>query len=243
MTFKKKLLGSLVLAIALTGGQTFASSMEPVPEKELEELPLEEVEAQRVTVDLAFKDVEPSDDEAKDEEFLPDLPVLVDGKLYSAEELEKAGIQLPHYVLDSNAAEQDVLLGFRDSESLKVYLEKTGQMPSNEPQEKSALLCWFRPPAYFFDGTSYTGRYFTLRPGFGHANLGSWDNRISSIRGTRCGHWTLLTEFANYQGRRLWLGSSWAVPNLSSYRIYPYFWPWWFRQTWNNRASSVMVYW
>lgn len=241
MTFKKKLLGTLVLAISLAGSQTLASGLEPVPEKEFEELPLEEVEAQPVSVDLAFQRVEPSKEQSKEEEFLPDLPVLLDGKLYSAEELEKAGIQLPHYVLDSNAAEQDVLLGFRDAESLKVYLEKTAQMPSDEPQERSALLCWFRPPAYFHDGAYYTGLYFSLRPGFGYANLGSWDNRISSIRGTRCGSWTLLTELPNFQGRRLWLGSSWAVPNLSSYRMYPYFWP--FRQTWNNRASSVMVFW
>lgn len=241
MTFKKKLLGTLVLAISVTGSQALASSMEPVPEQEFEELPLQEVETQPVTVDMAFREVKPSDEQAKDDEFLPDLPVLVDGKLYSAEELEKSGIKLPHYVLDSNAAKQDILLGFRDAESLKVYLEKTGQMPSDEPQEKSALPCWFRPPAYFYDGTYFTGRYFSLRPGFGHASLGVWDNRISSTRGTRCGSWTLLTEFPNYQGRRLWLGRNWAVPNLSSYRVYPYFW--FFRQTWNNRASSVMVFW
>ncbi|HEX5754001.1 MAG TPA: hypothetical protein VFZ09_47905 [Archangium sp.] len=241
MISKNKFLGSLLLAISLTGGQALASSIEPVPDQELEEVPLTDSEAQPVTVDLAFRDAEPSKEQSMEEEFLPDLPVLLDGKLYSAEELEKAGIQLPHYVLDSNAAEQNILLGFRDAASLKVYLERTGQMPSSEPQAAAALPCWFRPPAYFFDGTYYTGRYFSVRPGFGYANLGIWDNRISSIRGTRCGRWTLLTELPYFQGRRLWLGASWAVPNLSSYRMYPYFWP--FRQTWNNRASSVMVFW
>lgn len=241
----KKLISSLVLALSLTGGQTFAANMEPAPEKEEEELPNKEAETEPVTVELAFAEVKPVDEEEPVEDFLPEVPILYNGKLYSADELKKAGIELSHYVLDASSAEQDVMQGFSDAESLKVYLEKTGQLPSNEPQdERSALSCWWsRLPSYFYDGTSYTGSYFTVRPGFGHAFLGGWDNRISSLRSSRCGRWTVLTEYPGYQGRRLWLGRGWAVPNLSSYYVLPFhIWPWRF-YTWNNRASSVMVLW
>lgn len=238
---RKQLLGSLVLALGLLSGQAFAApAMEPTPDKQLEPIDNKEAEVVPATFDLAFQDAKPESDEAPDDGFLPELPILVDGKLYSAQELQDGGVHLSHYVLDSRSAEMNVVQGFRTSADLQLYMEKTGQVPSE--QERKSLLCPIR--SYFFEHSFYGGSYFTMPPGSAQANLGGfWNDRISSVWSSPCASWTVLFEHSNFQGHLLWLGRGWAVPavGLFGWIGWSGWWPHWY--SWNDRASSAIVFW
>jgi hypothetical protein len=233
---RKQLLGSLVVTLGLLSGQAFAS-LEPNPGKELEPIDNREAEVVPATLDLAFQEVRPETDE-RPEDFLPDLPILLDGKLYSAEELREAGVHLPHYVLDAQSAEMQVVQGFRTADELRTYLERTDQMPSEDDGERH-FHCNIR--SYFFDGVFYGGPWFSVAPGNALATLGSWNNRISSVWGSPCARWTVLFDHTWFQGRQLWIGRGWAVPNLAVHGWLAWYrWrPYWY--TWNNRASSLAV--
>lgn len=237
----KKLIGSLVLALSLVSGPAFAAGIEPVPaDKELDPIINKEAELFPATLDLAFQDVRPESEELPDEGFLPELPILLDGKQYSAEELQKAGVHLAHYVLDSRSAELNVVQGFRTSEDMKMYLEKTGQMPSEQPAE-ARLLC---RPAHYWEHSWYGGARFSMWPGQAIGNLGGfWNDRISSVWNSNCSSWTVLFEHSYFQGHQLWLGRGWAIPNVGVFGWIG--WHRWFPRwyNWNDRASSVIVFW
>jgi hypothetical protein len=236
----KKLIGSLVLALSLVSGPAFAASIEPVPEKDLDPVINKEAKIVPATLDLAFQEPRPESEEKPDEGFLPELPILLDGKLYSAEELQEAGVHLSDYVLDTSSAEMNVLQGFRSPEQMKVYLEKTGQMPSEQPSDRQ-LLC---PYSHFYEHSWYGGARFSVYPGQAVANLGwFWNDRISSVWSSVCASWTVLYEHPNFGGHRLWLGRNWAIPHVGAFGWLG--WSGWFPRwyNWNDRASSVIVFW
>lgn len=241
MSFKR-LIGSLVLALSLTGGQSLAASVqEPTPDKQLEAIPNKEGEIVPVTVDLAFQDAKPDSDEKIDDGFLPELPILLDGKQYSAEELQKAEVHISHFVLDSRSAEMNVIQAFRTSEDMKAYLDKTGQLPADQDKLRQG---WCGIPSFFFEHSFYGGSWFAVPPGWGYGNLGGfWNDRISSLWGSPCASWTLITEHSNFNGHRLWIGRGWAVPSLAplGWIGWSGWWPVWY--SWNDRVSSVWVYW
>ncbi|HEX8818958.1 MAG TPA: peptidase inhibitor family I36 protein [Archangium sp.] len=241
----RKVVGHLVLALSLVGGAAFASGQEPVPPKELEPLPAKEAEIVRVSVEEAFQDAPVETDEESKDELLTDVPILFEGKVYSAEELGREGIHLSHIALDNYSAESRLALGFRTGEDLKRYLEQTGQMPSNEPVDGAAAMRCFPYSSFFFEHAYYGGNWFAVAPGYGHANLGwYWNDRISSVWASGCARWTLLTEHPNFGGHHLWVARGWALNNLSNYGWWT--WHWWrgFRwNSWNDRASSVAVFW
>lgn len=238
----KTLIGSLTLASLMVGGPSLAAPYEPTPEHETKPAPIKEAEMVRVPLSAVLRDAEPSDLEKEPEEgFLPDLPILVDGERYTAKEVQEKDIHLAHYVLDDRSAELGVVQGFRTAEELKKYLEGTDQFPSEEPKMQP-LLC--DPYSWFFEHSWYWGNYFTLYPGWGYGNLGGfWNDRISSIWSTQCGRWTLVTEHSNFNGHVLWIGRNWAIGNLSNWGWYTGWWPFRRWHSWNDRISSVAVYW
>jgi peptidase inhibitor family I36 len=240
---RTQIIGSLVLALGLLSGPALASGggIEPVPtDKELDPIVNKEAEVFPATLDLAFQDARPESQEKPDEGFLPELPILLDGKLYSAEELQKAEVHLSHYVLDSRSAELDVVQGFRTSEDFKLYLEKTGQMPSEQPKD-ARLFC---PPAHYWEHGFFGGARFSVWPGQALSNLGGfWNDRISSVWNSPCSSWTVLFEHSNFGGHQLWLGRGWAIPHVGLFGWLG--WSGWFPRwyNWNDRASSVIVFW
>lgn len=241
---RKQLIGSLVLALSLVGGPALAAAIEPTPGKELDPIINKEAEVIPATLDLAFQEPRPESEEAPDEGFLPELPILLEGKLYSAEELQKAEIHLSDYVLDTSSAEMNVLQGFRTPEDLKLYLETTGQMPSEQPKERQAEC----PYSNFYEHSEYGGARFSLYPGQAVTHLGGfWNDRISSVSNSSCAGVTVLFEHSYFGGHRLWLGRNWATPNLGAFGWMAWggWWParWYGWHSWNDRASSVIVYW
>jgi len=241
MFIKKRLFGSLLVMLSLSTGQALAGGMEPDPGGEMEPVDVKDGELASVRVAEAFADPDPKlEEEPGEDGFIPEAPILLDGKLYSPKELSDAGVHLAHYVLDERSAEMGVVQGFRSADELQNYLEKTGKMPSDEPTEAKALC---NPFSYFYDGILYSGPYFTVYPGMGYPWLGSFDNRITSVRSTQCGRWTLLTSLPQFQGRKLWLYRNWAVPYLGFYGYITFSWPFFTWNSWNNRASSVAVFW
>ncbi len=236
---RKQSLGSLVLALGLLSGQALASGMEPTPEKELEFIPIKDAEFVPASLDLVFQDSEPDTEDTPEEGFLPELPILLDGKLYSAEELQNAEVYLTHYVLDSRSAELNVIQGFRSSEDLKRYLDETGQYPQEGATPENPEVCF----AYsqFFVEPGFGGDYFSVCAGQAHPFLGSWDNSISSVSSSRFVSWTVLFDQPNFKGQKLLISRGWSIPRLSEkgWLARSAFWPVWF--TWNNRASSVSV--
>lgn len=244
MTFKS-LIGSLTLASILVGGTSFAAdSYEPVPPHENEPKPDGESKLERVPLSSVLRDAKPEDVEKEPEEgFLPDLPIEVDGETYTARELQEKDIHLSHYALDDRAAERGVVLGFRKTEEFKKYLDATGQFPSEE-QPKGLQTAACNPYSYFFEHAGYWGNYFTVYPGYGYSYVGGyWNDRISSLWSTQCGRWTVVTEHSNYNGHTLWISRSWALPNLSNWGWYTGWWPFRRWHSWNDRISSVVVYW
>jgi hypothetical protein len=241
----RRVVGHLVLALSLVGGAAFASGQEPVPPKQLEPRPAEKAELVRVPVEEAFQDAAPETEEEPDKEgMLPDVPILFEGKVYSAEELGREGIHLSHVALDNYSAESRLALGFRTGEELRKYLEQTGQMPSDEPADQKAALACGPYHSYFFEHAWYGGNYFAVPPGYGHANLWWWNDRISSVWASGCARWTLLTEHSYFGGQHLWVARGWALNNLSNYGWWTWHWWWgWRWYSWNDRASSVAVFW
>ena len=241
----RKVVGHLVLALSLLGSTAFAEGQEPVPTKELEARPAEDSKLVRVTVEEAFQDASAETEQEVKEEALPNVPILFEGRVYSAAELVKEGIHLSHIVLDDYSAESRLALGFRTGEELKGYLEQTGQMPSNEPVDQKAALRCGPYYSYFFEHAYYGGNWFAVAPGYGYGNLGGyWNDRISSVWASGCGRWTLLTEHSDFGGQHLWVSRGWALNNLSNYGWWTSHWLFGRRwNSWNDRASSVAVFW
>lgn len=237
----KTMLGSLVLAASLLSGTSLAASthMEPTPDKELPPVENKEAEVIEASIDLALRDVEISEEEESKEDFLPELPILVDGKQYSASELSERGVVIQHYVLDGRSAELKVVQGFRSTESFKQYLERTGQMPEDK-NSRNSFFC--NRPGQFYEHDFYGGSRFSVYPGQGMTSLGGyWNDRISSLWASPCSAWTILFEHDNFGGHPLWIGRGWAVFTLSnkgwmSWRGWRPVW-----NSWDNRASSVIT--
>ncbi|AKJ04706.1 hypothetical protein ATI61_101215 [Archangium gephyra] len=238
---RKQIMGSLVLALGLVSGPALALDLERVStEKELDPIINEEAEVFPATLELAFQDPSPETQEETKEDFIPELPILLQGKLYSSGELQEAGVHLSHYVLDARSAEMNVVQGFRTAEEMKVYLEKTGQMPSEQPSERQYTCT---ASSNFYENASYQGLRFSVMPGDALGNLGNWDNRISSLQSSSCASWTVLFDHPNFGGRQLWIGGGWSVPRLGSFWFLGInLWWWWRWFAWDNRASSVAVY-
>ncbi|HEX5748875.1 MAG TPA: hypothetical protein VFZ09_21725 [Archangium sp.] len=151
------------------------------------------------------------------------VPVLVDGIVYSPDAfrtLNGAGVR--HFVLDENAAQQGVMLGFRTKQALADYFRSQGRMPSDD----SAMLC--NNYSYWYEDWKYLGRYISAQAGYGYNNLDtiSWGNRISSVIPTTCGRYAILWEAPNYAGASLFLGAGYPAEYLATYG-------------WNDRARSV----
>jgi hypothetical protein len=239
----KKHFGSLLVASLLASGNVLASGLEPVPPHDTGSIPNREGELVPATLDDVFIDPVRHDNETQvDDSFLPDLPILVDGRKYTAEELRAADIHLAHYVLDARSAELQVVQGFRTSEDLKNYLHATNQFPSLQPRGAQQFNC--NPYSVFFEHAGYGGASFSVYPGWTYNTLGSfWNDRISSIWGTQCGSWTLAGEHTYFGGYWLWIGRAWAVYNLSPWGWYTGVWPFRRWHSWNDRISSVRVYW
>ncbi|WP_163996763.1 hypothetical protein [Pyxidicoccus caerfyrddinensis] len=239
----KTLIGSLTLASLLVGGTSLAAApYEPTPPHDSKPAPIKEAQMERVPLSAVLRDAAREDLEKDPEDgFLPELPILVDGVTYTAEQIREKDIHLSHYVLDGRSAELGAVQGFRTTEELTKYLEATNQFPSEEPKVQQ-LAC--DPYSWFFEHAGYWGYYFTLYPGYGYSYVGNfWNDRISSIWSTQCGSWTLVTEHSNYQGHVLWIGRNWAINNLSGWGWYTGWWPFRSWHSWNDRISSVAVYW
>lgn len=242
----KRLIGPLALAAGLLGGSALAQQLpEPVPQEELEPKEAEDGELVEVTVDMAFEDADRDSEpeEPGETDLPPEIPIIVDGEQYTSEELAEKDIHISHYVLDQRSVELGAVQGFRTSEDIKAYLEETDQFPSTTPPE--GWWPWYCH-AFFFEHAGYSGNWFAVPPGWGYGNLGwFWNDRISSIWGSQCGKWTLVTEHANFKGHKLWIASNLALYNMSWYGWWQgsWWWPWWQWYSWNDRISSVWVYW
>ncbi|WP_342380892.1 hypothetical protein NVS55_14590 [Myxococcus stipitatus] len=238
----KTVIGSLTLAVMLTGGTALAQNIEPVPPHDTGDLPNKEGKLERVPLSKVLRDAPREDIENQPVEgFLPELPILVDGVKYTAKEIQEKDIHLSHYVLDGRSAELAVVQGFRTTEQLKEYFAATGQFPSEQPTGQQLANC--NPWSVFFEHSWYGGASFSVYPGWGYPTLGWWNDRISSLWSTQCGRWTLVTEHAWYGGHVLWIGRAWAIPNMGSYGWYTGWWPFRRWHSWNDRVSSVAVYW
>ncbi|WP_164014617.1 hypothetical protein [Pyxidicoccus trucidator] len=229
--------GSLALAAALTGGTTFAQDfaygMAEEPPKDEVPVPAQLSLALR---DAPREDLEPDSDPS----FLPDLPILVDGVKYTAQQIEAQDIHLSHYVLDTRSEAMGVVQGFRTTGDLTTYFDSTGQFPSEKPTAaRGATPCW--TGTMYYEHPSYVGSYLGLAPGLGFSYVGSrMNDRISSLKSTPCGSWTALFEHAGFRGHVLWIGKGVNVSYLGNYGWYTgtVFWSWW-----NDRVSSTLVFW
>ncbi|MBZ4396999.1 hypothetical protein VZQ01_03940 [Myxococcus faecalis] len=237
----KSVMGSLVLASLLSTGAAFAQNIEPVPEHNTGDLPNKEGELARIPLSKVLRDAPREDiEQAPVEGFLPELPILVDGVRYTAQQLQERDIHLSHYVLDGNSAAMAVVQGFRTTADLTKYFQQTHQFPSEQPTTGMAPC---NPWSVFFEHSWYGGAAFSVYPGWGYNTLGWWNDRISSMWSTQCGRWTLMTEHSYFGGHVLWVGRAWAIGNMGSYGWYTGFWPFRRWHSWNDRVSSVAVYW
>ncbi|NTX50970.1 hypothetical protein HUA74_29120 [Myxococcus sp. CA051A] len=238
----KTLIGSLTLATLLTGGTAVAQNIEPVPPHETGEIPSRDGEMVRVPLSKVLKDSAREDiEQAPVEGFLPELPILVDGVKYTAKQIQEKDIHLSHYVLDARSAEQAVVQGFRTTADVTKYFNQTGQFPSEQPTGAELAPC--NPWSVFFEHSWYGGANFSVYPGWGYNTLGWWNDRISSMWSTQCGRWTVMTEHHYFGGHQLWVARAWAVGNMGSYGWYTGWWPFRRWHSWNDRVSSVAVYW
>ncbi|NTX04243.1 MULTISPECIES: hypothetical protein [Myxococcus] len=238
----KTLIGSLTLATLLTGGTAVAQNIEPVPPHETGEIPSRDGEMVRVPLSKVLKDSAREDiEQAPVEGFLPELPILVDGVKYTAKQIQEKDIHLSHYVLDARSAEQAVVQGFRTTADVTKYFNQTGQFPSEQPTGAELGPC--NPWSVFFEHSWYGGANFSVYPGWGYNTLGWWNDRISSMWSTQCGRWTVMTEHHYFGGHQLWVARAWAVGNMGSYGWYTGWWPFRRWHSWNDRVSSVAVYW
>jgi hypothetical protein len=236
MNFRMKLLGFSLLAMGLMVGQRAEAQR-----LEGKELP-PDAELGRLTVKEAFTDTEPQaeDDDKHGKppvEFVPTVPVLVDGVLYSPEELEKHGIKVVRFLLDEESEAKGTLRGFTNAASLQEFLVKQGRMPTDEPQSPRAASC----PSYFYEHWYYGGNWFNMHAGSAYPWLGSWNNRISSVS-TTCASWTVLYSLPFYVNQQLWIGRYTNVPELGRYGYWRWWWGWKWR-SWNDNAMSVAVFW
>jgi vibriolysin len=218
------------------------SSYERTPQHQTPSTPIADVQLVQMPLSNVFVDHPPYDDETQpDPGFLPSLPIRVNGVQYTPAQIREQNIHLVHYVLDGTSAQLNVVQGFRTSAELQAYLRSTNQYPSEQPTSLQQVVC--NSPTVFFEHANYGGNRFTVYPGWGYSYVGGyWNDRISSVWGTSCGGWTLLGEHANYGGHWLWVGRGWAVRRLSDSGWYPVIWPFnW--HSWNDRVSSVAVYW
>ncbi|MFP2925028.1 hypothetical protein ACLESO_07375 [Pyxidicoccus sp. 3LG] len=229
---------SLALAAVLTSGAAFAQDF---AYDRAEEEPEDEVIVP-AQLSLALRDTprEAPEPVPDDPSYLPAIPILVDGVKYTARELREKDIHLSHYVVDAYAESFGGMLGFRTTDDLTAYFHATGQFPSEKPTAaRGAAFCW--AASTFHEHESYVGSYLGLSPGLGFSYVGSrMNDRITSVKSTPCGSWTVLFEHSSFRGYSLWLRGGTNVPRLAVYGWYtgPVFWSWW-----NDRASSVLVYW
>ncbi|WP_338864846.1 M4 family metallopeptidase [Myxococcus stipitatus] len=196
-----------------------------------------------ITLAMAFTDPPRQDNEVPpDDSFLPDLPILVDGQQYTAAQIRDQDIFLAHYVLDANSAQLNVIQGFRTSADLQAYLTATNQFPSEQPTALQRAAC--NTPAQFFEHDNFRGEQLSLSPGWAYRQLGGfWNDRMSSVKSSWCGRWTLLSEHINFDGHKFWVVGGNEIPRLGTGGWYTGFWPFRSWRTWNDRVSSVGVFW
>lgn len=160
------------------------------------------------------------------------VPVLVESIRYSADEFRTLnGAGARHFVLDENAAQQGVLLGFRTRKALAAYFQSQGRMPSDAPAgedttgEVSTMCNW---DSYWYEHSNYTGNYLNASAGYGWKNLDSfgWSWRISSVIPTSCGTYAILWDLPFYSGATLYIAANVPAQYLDVYG-------------WNDRARSI----
>ncbi|MCE9672879.1 M4 family metallopeptidase [Myxococcus stipitatus] len=214
---------------------------EPPPETPPNPIP--DVESVPLTLAMAFTDATPRDDEVMPEEgFLPALPILVDGHVYTAAQIRDLDIFITHYLSDASTAQLNVVRGFRTTADLQAYLAITNQYPSEQPNELRQAFCNWH--SEFFEHDNFQGARFTLAPGWAHSRLGGfWNDRISSIRSSWCASWTIYWEHINFSGARNWVIGGNEVASLRTGGWYTGFWPFRRWHSWNDRISSVGVFW
>ncbi len=160
------------------------------------------------------------------------VPVLVEGTLYSPDEFRTLnGAGARHFVLDENAEQQGVMLGFRTKQALAAYFQSQGRMPSDAPAgedttgEVSTMCSWY---SFWYEYNNYTGNSLNAYAGYGFDNLDSisWGFRISSVIATSCGTYAILWEAPYYGGAVLYIAANYPAPSLTPYG-------------WDNRARSI----
>jgi vibriolysin len=214
---------------------------EPPPEPPPSPIP--DVEVVPITLAMAFSDATPRDDEVLvSEGFLPDLPILVDGHLYTAAQIREQDIFLTHYLTDASTEQLNVVRGFRTTADLQAYLAITNQYPSEQTTELRKAFCGWH--SEFYEHDNFKGARFTLAPGRAHPTLGGfWNDRISSIRSSWCASWTVYWEHINFEGARRWSVGGNEIPSLRTGGWYTGIWPFRRWHSWNDRISSVGVFW
>ncbi|NMO15092.1 peptidase M4 [Pyxidicoccus fallax] len=234
---------SVTNAWAAVGVGAPASFMEPTPAHETPPNPVPDATLVQIPLSQVLTDPPRHDEESQVEDrFLPDLPILVNGVQYTAEQLRAQDIHLAHYVLDERSAELNVVQGFRTSAELQTYMRSTNQYPSEQPTSLQQALC--NQHSVFFEHANYAGASFTVPPGLGLSYVGNtWNDRISSVWGSRCASWTVLGEHINLGGYWLWIGRGWSLNNLRGWGYYTGFWIFRSWHSWNDRVSSVILFW
>lgn len=163
------------------------------------------------------------------------VPVLVEGTLYSPDEFRTLnGAGARHFVLDENAEQQGVMLGFRTRKALAAYFQSQGLMPSDAPSGEDttgemSTMC--NTYSYFFESDAYAGAYAWAAVNAAIPSLDniSWSWRISSVIATTCGSYAVMWDAPFYTGAVLYIARNWPAPYLSVYG-------------WDNRARSVATW-
>ncbi|MCR8844405.1 hypothetical protein NQ117_11990 [Paenibacillus sp. SC116] len=89
--------------------------------------------------------------------------------------------------------------------------------------------------ATFWEHAGYSGGAFDVRNGYQWHFVGSWNDKISSIKASYLGNGLQVFEHSDFNGASLYLAAGSTAHNLSSYSLRT-------GVSWNDQISSIKVY-
>jgi hypothetical protein len=164
-----------------------------------------------------------AEEEAAIVHTVPQVPVVIDGKLYKPEEISLFDGQRLHFTVGSDG----VLYAFTIAEGLEKFIEEESDQQALQGSTIGIESTGYGYGHFYWDWW-YGGSSLNVGEGIQIGNLGYWNDKISSVRIDPEVYVAYMFEHIDFGGNSF---------TCRSGSLYPVLWLY----GWNDRASSLAV--
>ena len=164
-----------------------------------------------------------AEEEAAIVHTVPQVPVVIDGKLYKPEDISMFDGQRLHFTVGTDG----VFYAFTTAEGLEKFIAEESDQQALQGSTMGIESTGYGYGHFYWDWW-YGGSSLNVGEGIQIGNLGYWNDKISSVRVDSGAYGAIMFEHIDFGGNAFWCSGGASYPVLWLYG-------------WNDKASSLAV--